>query len=69
MTFEVGEPVQLRSGGAQMIVTEVGLNNDCVRCAWHNKTKDGFEDKTGVYPAAGLVKMPRRAIGVGVNRR
>lgn len=33
MSFQVGDVVQLKSGGPQMVVTYVGERGDC-RCDW-----------------------------------
>ncbi len=66
MTFQMGDVVKLKSGGAQMTVIEVGLNHDGVRCTWQNSTDKGWEPQEKVYPASALEKVVPRAPAVGV---
>ena len=46
--FNVGDVVELKSGGPAMTVAEIGVNT--VKCTWFS----GVEAKEGSFPAAAL---------------
>ena len=56
MSFNVGDTVQLKSGGPDMTVTRIGVagGEPLVWCAWFEGTKDAY----GLFPPAALKASP-----------
>ncbi len=56
MTFNVGDVVRLKSGGARMTVASTGSGRHVIRCVWHNANeKGGFDLVQSTFPAETLV--------------
>jgi uncharacterized protein YodC (DUF2158 family) len=54
-TFQVGDVVQLKSGGPKMTVLSIGADKDPY-CAWFV----GDKRETGYFPTAVLVLVPHQ---------
>lgn len=52
--IKIGDVVQLKSGGAQMIVHKIAANPEYVVCKWHDKDHKPHEDN---FPASALKKV------------
>jgi uncharacterized protein YodC (DUF2158 family) len=74
MEFEIGDTVQLKSGGPLMTVDDIGKANDSgrinVACTWFEKIGPRQEHRHGTFQAATLTKAHRGdAMLVGSVRR